>query len=192
MERGQRDSEHFGDLGFREASEESELHAGRGPWIQCFELRQGFVNVQDVDVGRMRQPGGRRQRDPHIVAAPLPGTPGASVVDQNTSQLPRGDGKEVCAILPLDGLGRRKQLQVQLADQFRCLKCVIGSLVMQVASCEATEMIVGSGHQLLASFLAAASPIDKQRGQVRLISGHYGCGGPLSKSRLRGLVASFD
>src|SRR2546428_6978569 len=94
------------------------------------------------------------------------------------------------AVLPFDSLGR-KQLQVQLAHQFCRLKRVIGSLVTQVVASQAAQVLVGSRHQLLACFLVSSSPIREQSGQFEAIVGHQRRAGPLSKSRLRGLPASF-
>ena len=108
MKRGQGDAEHLGDLGLLEAGEESEFHAGRRTWIQLLELSQGFVDVQHVDLDGLRQPCDRRQRYSDATSTTLLCMLAASMIDQNSPQLPGGDRKKMSPVLPVDGLGRKQ------------------------------------------------------------------------------------
>ena len=114
----------------------------------------------------MRQSFGRGQRQLDGVAAALPRAPRASVVDQYSPQQLTGHRKEMRAILPLDGF-RRKQLHVQLADQFGGLNCVIRALLAQVVSGQSAEMLIRSGHQRVAGGLVTGAPLCEKGGPLR-------------------------
>ena len=94
------------------------------------------------------------------------------VIDKDPAHDLRRDTKEVRSIPPVD-LALVDEADVHLMNKSRRLQGVVGPLVPKLARGNATEFPIDERQQLIEGSPAAATPVNKQRRDVRRCGSHY-------------------
>lgn len=110
-------AQHFGDLVFPQAAEESQFYDASRAGIDGLECRERCVESHQILAGSDYLPTVEvRQRDPLLPASALFGHPGARVVDQDPPHGLSGNGEKVRSISVRDG-PVPEETDAELVDQ---------------------------------------------------------------------------
>jgi len=111
----------------------------RGARFQSFQLGQGLVQQEDIDVLRLHSELNLGEVDLNSIAAAALGLAGAGMVDQNAAHLLAGNGKEVPAILDFERF-RADQPDVSLVYERGSLEGVSRTFAAHLAGGNAVEL----------------------------------------------------
>jgi len=124
------DAECFRRFRLREAAEIAELHHLCGAGIQGGQTVQGKIEIQHAMIDHHTDFGRVLQGDFGLQSAALEGVAVLRVVHHNVPQLPRGNGQEVAAILPVDRFAG-EEFQVKFVNQRGSLERVVRAFGLQ-------------------------------------------------------------
>src|SRR5687767_4966100 len=141
-----RDLEDFGRLLDREAAEVAQLDDARLALVNLLQLDERLVERNQLAGPLVRQQRGLVERKRARAAAALLVAARARVVNQDAAHRLRGDGEEVCAVLPADAR-LTAELEVSLIDECGGLERVPLALAANVVVREPMQLALDEREQ---------------------------------------------
>lgn len=158
-------SQGFGGFACRQTAEEPQLHELAVTRVHLVELLQGAVEVDEVDRTPGRSTGQIVEVGETNRSLPSPSFLGpllTRVLNQDMTDLDRGNGEEMCSILPAEILLLRPP-EVDLVDHRGWLECMPRPLEGELPARHAAQLLHDQWDQLTERIGITAVPGNENR-----------------------------
>ena len=142
---------------FRQSTEVPEFHDSGESLVDCRELGERLIQIQECAVGRFNREHRLMEQDPPTRLLPFLRPMGSRVIDKDSPHHLRRNTKKLRAVLPVCAVLRR-QAHVGLIDEGRRLKRMTAALTTEMRSRKATQLGIYLRHEFVARFEISPSP----------------------------------
>jgi hypothetical protein len=163
--------QNFGGFLDAEAGEVAQFHKPALARVDGGEGIQGIVEGDQIQILVLADCHGVIERDAGSVIAPFVGAARAGVIDKNAANHLSGDTVEMGTVLPGNFL-LTDHAEPGFVDQSGALQSMAGPFAAKVRAGEAAQFFVDERRHFIESLRVAASPFDKQAGDVFPGCGH--------------------
>lgn len=154
---GEREVEDVARFLQRQSAKEPQLCDAALACVERGEPLERGIEVEDIDVNRLRHGDRVIERDLRQQARSLRGPVRASVIDQDAAHHRGRHTKELCTVAPRDP-SLVDEAEIGLVNECRRLQGVAGSLAAEVGGRAAAQLVVDERHEPVARADIARAP----------------------------------
>jgi cyclic pyranopterin phosphate synthase len=164
--RGQRDAEGVGYLRHRQARKETELDQVGLGWLHSRQFRQGLIEGEDVQRGRLLDGTSGIEIHSLPLAPPLESPPAAGLLNDDPPHCFRRGSEEMAATVPLLCLLHIHQPKVGIVDQGRRLERLPWLFLRELRRGQLSQFVINQRQQLLCRRRIARFDLRQDAGDV--------------------------